>query len=375
MQRPIQPALLLVFFLVVSSPLLCQDSGQWTLTGRLNTPRTGQAATLLADGRVLVAGGLHAGSALASAELYDPRSGMWTRTGDLQVGRAATSAVLLPDGRVLIAGGCTGSCDTPTASVEIYDPASATWSETGPLNTPRYFHSTTVLPNGLVLVAGGCDGPACAHRTTSAELYDPNAGTWTPAGSLHDARSQQSATLLASGKVLVAGGQGATKVLASSEIYNPATGKWAVAGNLQMARFRHTATLTADGKVLAGGGRGGPFGAILCSAELFDPATATWTLTTTMRKMVENHTAVRLQNGQILAAGGDAVRVVNGQLVKIIRSQSKLYDLATSKWTLSGALNRARTGHTATLLPDGRVLVVGGSNHRGELASAELYAP
>ena len=109
-------------------------------------------ATLLPNGKVLVAGGYN-GGALTSAELYDPASGTWTATGSLNTARYDHTATLLPNGKVLVAGGISNGSDLTSA--ELYDPASGTWTATGSLNTARYEHTATLLPNGKVLVAGG----------------------------------------------------------------------------------------------------------------------------------------------------------------------------------------------------------------------------
>jgi len=347
----------------------------WTLTGRMHTARYSHSAVLLADGRVLVAGGIGEGGVLPSSEVYDPNTGRWTVTGDLNQARAATSAVLLANGRVLVAGGCVNFCETPTASAELYDPGTGRWTETGSLNTARYAHTAVLLNDGKVLVAGGCTSTNCASNTASAELYDPDSGQWSVTGSLNQARDLHTATLLSNGSVVVAGGFGVTKALASSEIYDPAAGTWMPAGNLQMNRMYHTANLLLDGTVLVAGGKGGPFGDILCTSEIFDPNSKTWTLATTMKKMVENHTATLTREGRVLVAGGDSIKNINGEIVALKRAQSKSFDPSTARWTITGQMNQRRTQHTATRLAKGQVLVTGGLGTKKILASAELYKP
>src|SRR5437773_2543511 len=122
-------------------------------TGSLDTGRYWHTATLLPNGKVLVAGGYDGGSYLSSAELYHPATGTWSATGSLSTGRLVHTATLLPNGKVLVAGGIGNSGDL--ASAELYDPASGTWSATGSLSTARYVPTATLLPNGKVLVAGG----------------------------------------------------------------------------------------------------------------------------------------------------------------------------------------------------------------------------
>ena len=178
----------------------------------------------------------------------------------------------------------------------VIDPS---WTATGSMGTARTGHTATLLQSGKVLVAGGSDGSV---YLSSAELYDPATGTWTSTGSLADARGNHTATLLPSGKVLVAGGLGSGfTYLSSTELYDPASGMWTATGSLGTARWGHTATLLPSGKVLVAGG----FNAgSLSSAELYDPASGTWTATGSMSTPRYGHTATLLPSGKVLVAGG-----------------------------------------------------------------------
>ncbi len=196
------PLLLLGAGLVLVQPCAGQ-AGTWTITGSLAIGRYDHTATLLPNGKVLVAGGTDDDFALRSAELYDPASGTWTVTGSLAAVRQYHTATLLPNGEVLVVGGFVHDIDFAFASAELYHPASATWTATGSMGTGRSRHTATLLPNGKVLVAGGEDGE---YVVMSAEVYDPTSGTWTATGSLTTARFRHTATLLSNGKVLVAGG-------------------------------------------------------------------------------------------------------------------------------------------------------------------------
>jgi WD40 repeat protein len=363
-------ALLLLFIGAALVQPCAGASGVFESTGDLTTPHSTTTATLLPNGKVLVAGGFN-GSPLASAELYDSASGTWTATGNLSAVRQFHTATLLSNGKVLVAGGGTygGIFVNPTATAELYDPATGTWSDTGSLITARFFHTATLLPNGKVLVVGGND-PA---MTVTAELYDPVSGTWTATGSMTTGRAAHTATLLPNGQVLVAGGGTGVVSLASAELYDPANGTWTATGSLSLGgRFNHTATLLPDGRVIAVGGStvgAGGGGGSIPSVELYDPATATWTATGSLAISRTGHTASLLPSGKLLVAGGD--NGYNGSGVGPLAS-AELYDPASGAWAETGSLVTAREYSTAALLPNGNVLVAGGTGS-SILASAELY--
>src|SRR2546423_1442462 len=177
----------------------------WSYTVFLNTPRNGHTATLLPNGKVLVAGGNGDGTFLSSAELYDPATGTWSYTGNLNTARDYHTATLLPNSKVLVAGG--RNSDFGLNSAELYDPNTGVWSSTGSPNLSVFLRATLLL-NGKVLVAG---------QGNPAQLYDPTTGTWSYTANLNNGRSYPTATLLLNGKVLITGGQGA---LNSAELYD-----------------------------------------------------------------------------------------------------------------------------------------------------------
>jgi len=348
-------------------------AGTWTATGSLNTPRVDHTATLLRNGKVLVAGGGDLGGGLpdptlASAELYDPVTGSWSATGSMVHARHDHTATLLSDGRVLVAGGANPS--GLQQSSELYDPATGRWTATGNLNTARESHAATLLPDGKVLVAGGA-GPG--SLLASAELYDPATGHWSPTGSMHTAREEHTVTVLARRNVLVAGGCcGPTGALASAELYNAATGTWSTTGSLNSARRGHTATVLESGNVLVAGGSDG--GDVMASAELFDLATGSWSATGSLNTAREFHTATLLPNhgGEVLVAGGDTLSGVTF----VALASAEVYQPTTGAWATQGSMNTARTSHTATFLATGKVLVAGGVAGPPfiALAGAELFS-
>jgi N-acetylneuraminic acid mutarotase len=360
-------------------------SASWVLTGNLNTARFGHTATLLANGKVLVVGG--SGTVrpyvLDSAELYDPATGAWSVTGHLNIARVTFTATLLPNGKVLVAGGGINdaSVNGETDTAELYDPGTGIWSLTGKLTTIRSGHAATLLQNGKVLVAGGFNSDILGSDTIdSAELYDPASGTWSPTGALIDARYGHTATLLPSGKVLVVGGSNDGDLdfaLATAELYDPVSGTWSSTGRLSTSVIFHTATLLPSGKVLVAGGYEPRFSSGISNptsldrSELYDPATGAWNLTGSLNTARHSHTATLLPNGIVLVAGGYDWNSRSNL------NSAERYAQDTASWASTSSLNAARYAHTGTLLPDGRVLVAGGAigNPTIFLDSAELYQP
>ncbi|MEP7271627.1 MAG: kelch repeat-containing protein [Acidobacteriota bacterium] len=355
---------LLMSLLIGSFPAQGQT---WSQTGSLATGRTLHTSTILANGKVLVAGGcpVPCPDFLKSAEVYNPATGQWSATGNMGTPRINHVTVRLPNGRVLVVGGDSGSPSrSRSRSAEIYDPATGAWNSTGDLITGRELATATLLPNGRVLVVGGSGPGNNLDALASAEIYDPATGSWSAAGTMNAARSAHTATLLANGKVLVASGAAGTYtnpiLHSSAELYDPATGSWTPTGSLGTARPFHKAAMLSNGKVLVMGGSNFT-STIYEGAELYDPATGQWSATGSMATGRISHTATPLADGNILAAAGS-------DLTKGKRAE--LYDPATGNWTAAAELNVARFNHVATLLTTGRVIVVGGN---GVPNSAELF--
>jgi Galactose oxidase, central domain/Kelch motif len=316
------------------------QSGTFSPTGSMTTARGDQTAAPLSDGRVLVIGGFEVGPGelpLASAEIFDPKSGTFRPTGSMATVRARYTATLLSDGRVLIAGGKSDPAEL--ASAELFDPRSGTFSPTGSMATAREGHTATLLADGLVLVTGG------QGETTglaSAELYDPKSGTFSPTGPMSDRRALPTATLLADGRVLVAGGIDTFAVgglpVASAELYDPKTRTFSRTGSMAAARVGYTATLLADGRVLVAGGQSSGNqtapAAILALAELFDPKTGTFSPTGSMATARGAHTATLLSDSRVLVTGG--IEVITGSGPGPALATVELYDPTTGTFSAIG---------------------------------------
>jgi len=352
--------------LTLSSAVLAQE-GTFVPTGSLNAGRSSHTATLLNDGKILIAGGstLSGGTPMASAELYDPATGTFSPTGSLNTAREGHTATLLNNGTVLIVGGAETDSGGYLASAELYDPATGTFSPTGSLNTARYGHTATLLNNGMVLVAG----VESSFSGATAELYNPATGIFSPTGSMNGDRAGHTATLLNNGMVLVAGGYSGTLnySLASAELYNPTTGTFSLTGSMSAAREDHTATLLNNGMVLVAGNYLFYGDSTSASAELYNPTTSTFSPTGNMNASRARPTATLLNSGTVLIAGGYGGA---GNLVAL--ASAELYDPTTGTFTPTGSLSTARQGHTATLLNNGTVVVAGGYNGTA-LTSSELY--
>jgi hypothetical protein len=293
---------------LASAELYNSTTESFTPTTSMNYARYGHTATLLNDGTVLIASGGESAIQLNSAELYDPTKKTFTLTGSLNSARVYHTATLLNDGTVLIVGG--DSHGTINNTAELYDPTKKTFTYTkGNLNTGRYGHTATLLNNGMVLIAGGIGYPS-GYPLDSAELYNPTTGTFTLiAASMNAWRADATATLLNNGMVLIAGGNGSGAIggcvgpQASAELYNPANETFTVTTSMNTARCLDTATLLNSGMVLMAGGENYS-GYYSASAELYNPAIPTFTVTSSMNYARAAHTATLLNNGMVLIAGG-----------------------------------------------------------------------
>ena len=359
----------------------------------LTIPRRYHTATQLNDGKVLVAGGsktLDLLEGLNSSEVYNPATKQWVESGILNVPRQRHTATLLSDGRVLVVGGAGGMGNNAASldSAEIFDPMTGTWQEVAPMSQPRVEHTATLLADGRVLVVGGYDGD---EHLASAELYNPDADRWISVSDLNQSRGGHAAVLLQDGKVLVAGGfdngSGVNGSLASVEFWDPnAPGPWTQAADMPEVRGQgHTATVLADGRVLIAGGWHNRDGNVFpVDTMIFDPAIEfdsmnpdnPWETAAPLSQARSNAEAVRLPNGQVMIIGGEVGTSERRRSVEIYNP-----DRDVNRWDEVTLVNEARSDFTVTLLHDDNdeiddfeVLIVGGLGHDGVvLPSSEIF--
>jgi hypothetical protein len=322
--------------------------GAITAGAPMLSPRSGQSATLLPDGKVLIAGGMRRNQDFyKSAELYDPATGKFQPTGDMAEQRVGHLAVLLRSGKVLVAGGWSGQNGTDSA--ELYDPATGRFSMIARMTARRGRPSATMLANGDVLITGGADHDGPGGTLASAEIFRAATLTFQPTGAMHHARVGQTATLLNNGKVLIAGGKGES-LTASAELYDPRTGTFTETGSLITARYKHTAGLLPGGRVLiAGGSNEHDWTGKLSSAEVYDPATGKFSQASAMNfaRFKLPDTAVQLADGKLLVAGGS--------------TEAEIFDPSSGKFVVVPGLMDDRWHYISeTKLRDGSVLLAGG---------------
>jgi len=372
----------------IVSSAAAQTSGpqaRWLPTGSLNVPRKGHTATLLRDGRVLVTGGANRERVESSAELYDPVRGVWQLTESMHAQRYGHTATQLLDGRVLVVG---GTQQAPWInSAEIFDPVSGAWTLTAPMVYGRIGHSATLLADGSVLVAGGQRRVGSMESTASVEIFDPAAGTWNLTGALVRPRQEHAAMRLSNGDVMVFGGWNYDPLLydpqgplvdEGTERYSAVTRSWSLETvGARNDIFGRAALSLPDGKLaLVGGYRNSieddviftrtsigtveflsPTGNTLPDAEIL--------LAYPRQRM----TATALPTGEMLVVGG-----LNGNIeewpVGTMTADIALAETITVTGqsgrnghgtTRASSLITARHDHTATLLQNGSVLVVGGA--------------
>lgn len=352
---PMKKSFLSVLSLVGSVLLAANSPTQASIP--LTPERSGHSDTLLPSGKVLIAGGVNETSVLDSALLYDPATGAFATTGRMTTPRSNHTATLLTNGRVLITGGdLNGGRVARTA--EIYDPATGTFAKIAPqMSTARSKHTASLLPNGNVLIVGG----------PSADIYDPNAVTFTVTPNNTGDRSSHAAVSLADGTVLITGGYIRKNAMSDAWLYNPSTGNFTLlASPMKVARANHQTTLLLDGRVLVSGGFTGT--SPQDEADLYDPIQQVFTSTSHLLYHRSNHRTVLLPGGRVLAVGGTTLE--SGFL-----AENEVWDPATSQWSLHDVMSENRSGESATVLATGQVLIAGGLSGNKTLQTAEVIDP
>jgi hypothetical protein len=319
-------------------------------TESMNTARAAHTSTLLNNGKVLICGGFAGNNNfISSVEIYDPALNSFRQVGDMAVPRLSHSATLLPDGKVLIAGGYDGSY---LSSTEIFDPQSETFTHGSDMKTARMGHTATILNNGKILFAGGV-GTGWTFLE-SAEVYDMDSKSFSLTGSMNYARESHTATFLTNGTVLISGGHKGRRadiqIYSSAEIYNPSTGQFTETANMNIIRHKHDAVLLADGTVLiTGGSDEKDYAGVYKSSEIYYPDLRIFKTSGNMNLPRFKHygTSVLLPDGNVLVAGG----TVHAEIFNAVNNQFEIVEgNLKGKWYFS----------STTLLQNENVLITGG---------------
>ena len=348
------------------NPLLAARAGATVCWNRLRDAGAGDV--LLASGGTSEIVGFRSLASVAGPAMVTPR--------------ALHAAATLNDGRVLFTGGVDGTAAV-TTSCEIYDPATNTFTAVAPLNGPRAGHAAATLPDGRVMVVGGTTNftditTAATGSLNTVEIYNPATNTWAAGPAIGGRRLVPSLTRLSTGRMLVAGGIeisvlfgipiAATSTI-KAQLYNPATNTWSNAANMPSGRAYHqdSQVTLADGRVLLSGGVLVPDlinaanSASIANADVYNPATNTW-VATTMSRARTGHSASLQASGQVIVCGGaEGLLSASTPIDAVAR-----FDAATNSWVDLAPLTQPRAGHSAALLPDGHLLILGGGTTSGE---------
>lgn len=278
------------------------------------------------------------------------------RIGEMSVARAAHKATQLESGEVLITGGCSGRCDRGLSSTERFVPGTRRFVPSAAMAIARDSHAAIALADGRVLVAGGWSDQ---RATDHAEVFDPRASRFIVVGAMTTARASASASLLRDGRVLLAGGQtSAFEPLASAEVFDPATSTFSPMNSMNVARVGHVAVVLDDGRVLIVGGRPSRRGEILRSAEVFDPVGGQFQATGSMLSPRHKHAAALLPDGRVLIIGGSDARDQAGRY-----RSTEIFDPSSGTFTAGPQMNwpRFKFADSVVTLPSGAILVAGGA--------------
>lgn len=338
-----------------TSPTTSHGAEALTAAGPLASPRTDGAGVVLGDGTALLIGGFDVDSATAFAEVFDESTKTWSRVKSSSQSHAGhTATYLSKKDRVLVVG----------ETNEVYDPKADTWTaETAPY--ARDYATATLLASGKVLVAGG-QSPAPSYTLAPPQLYDPDAAAgarWSSAGTMVKPRLYHAAVPLKDGKVLVMGGGDGSAIIDDSEIYDPDANAWTKTGSLLEVRADFASVRLLDGRVLVAGGFNG---IPMSTAEIFDPTTKKWSSTTALDTGREGPSAALLSTGRVLVIGGEGSAA----------STTTVFDPKTSTWSKGPALTTDRAYAMTIPLSSGRILVIGGkktSDSSTRTATTEIF--
>lgn len=340
-------------------------AGSWSPVGNTLVARGGGAfGVALADGRVLYGGGWNGNqpfsqNLLGSVELYNPATQTFTATGAMLVPRYGATGILLADGRVLVAGGQTTGANTPLKTTEVFDPASGTFSPGPTLLFGASRPRLGLLPTGEVLVAG--------NGTNKMEILNVSTNTTSGPWNLSVSRQNFGATMLQDGRMLIVGGDwGTTGYLMQAEIFDPTTKVSTLVGNLSVARHLMSLVVLQNGKVLVMGGSSND--AYFNTVELFDPATGAFTTQAPMSIPRSNMQSILLPNGKVLVAAGGTFQVPYST------TSSEIFDPATSSFSPTASTISPRSFGFLLPLKDGSSLCFGGYDLAGLPGSNSITA-
>lgn len=363
------------------------DEDYFETVAPLATPRASHVSTLLPDGHLLVAGGYSfswrdesyaagqsntpppkridqapwdrfgfpSSESIANVERYDPQENAWSPAASLVEARGDHCALCLNNGQVMVIAG--SGRGRSLNSVEFYDARNDRWTAGASLMTPRFGHTATLLNTGHVMVCAGNNlQQGTGQVLDSVEIYNPVLQTWTLATWLPIARMYHSATLLATGEVLVLGGYSGAqnKAIDDASLFDPVQRTWRKVQPLPRRRMDHTATLLDDGRVLVVGGTDEPFNPGLARAELYDPQTDSWSSPAELAYGRKAHSATKLRSGRVLVVGS------NDYSNPSDTRMTEVFDPVSNHWGLSAELEGGRYLHSASLLSSGQLLVAAG---------------
>lgn len=359
------------------------DANAWVGMGT-DTGRYLGSATLLGNGDVLIAGGLSGVNALDSVSALDYFGDVlstWDQpnlTPAGWVGRTRAALTVMPDGKIRMSGGKISGSGDPSGATMSFDPATGTLTDTGWMDCGRASHTETLLGNGKLLIAGGQSTSSCgsvsAAGTDWAHLLDIKGNTTTTVTKMGTPRVWHNAIRLGNGNVLLVGGNSATGSQIAS-LFDAGTTTWSQTGPAS-ALTGMASVLLPDGRVLVTGGiyDVSNDGARTNTVRIYDPANNSWTTTTSMLEARAHHFAVLLRNGKVLVAGGTTG---SAGAISDLRT-AELFDPATQIWTSAGSFANAHYFGSMTVLPNGEVLLAGGSTYGNQnlpTNTTEVYHP